>query len=149
MVLVVGLLLILSLLVSAGLSAFGTYLNALGRDSARIFVLPEVAVSIGLLTCLLTVIYKLLPDLRIAWRDVWFGAAVTSCLLTLEKLVIGWYLGSSSVGSVYGAAGSLVIILLWVYYNSQILLFGAEMTQVCAHEFGSRRRQERRVLQPT
>lgn len=150
MVLVVGLLLILSLLMSAGVSAFGTYLSALGTESAQVFVLrvSEVAVSIGSLTFLLAVIYKLLPDVRIAWRDVWFGAAVTSCLLTLGKLAIGWYLGSSSVGSVYGAAGSLIVILLWVYYNAQILLFGAEMTQVYAYEFGSRRRQPRKALQP-
>jgi membrane protein len=150
MVLVIGLLLVLSLLASAGLSAFATYLNARGRESEEVFLLrvSDVAVSLGSLTCLLAAIYKLLPDARIAWRDVWFGATITAFLLTAGKVLIGWYLGSSSIGSVYGAAGSLIVILVWVYYSSQILLFGAEMTQVYAREFGSRRKHVR-TLQTT
>jgi len=102
MVLVIGWLLVLSLLASAGLSAFGAYLSARGRVSAEVFLLriSDVAVSLGSLTCLLAVIYKLLPDARIAWRDVWFGAVVTSCLLTIGKVLIGWYLGSSGITSV-------------------------------------------------
>jgi membrane protein len=82
--------------------------------------------------------YKILPDAKVAWRDVWIGAAVTAWLFTIGKLLIGLYLAKSSVASVYGAAGSLVIILLWVYYSSQILLLGAEFTQVYANQFGSR-----------
>ncbi len=148
MVLVIGWLLVLSLLASAGLSAFGTYLSARGRESAEVFLfrISDVAVSLGALTCLLAVVYKLLPDVKIAWRDVWFGAAVTACLLTIGKVLIGWYLGSSSLSSVYGAAGSLVVILVWVYYSSQILLFGAEMTQVYAREFGSRQTRKPKPL---
>lgn len=142
MVVIIGLLLVFSLLASAALSAVATYLTRLGRESAEVFLLriSEVAISVGSLTCLLAIIYKLLPDVRIAWRDVWFGAVVTSALLTLGQLAIGRYLGGSNIASVYGAAGSLIVLLVWVYYSSQILLFGAEMTQVYANQFGSRRK---------
>jgi membrane protein len=150
MVLVVGLLLVLSLLASAGVSLLGTFLSRLGREPAEVLFLriSEIVLSFGALTCLLAVVYKILPDARIAWRDVWFGAAVTSSLLTAGKLVIGWYLGSSSIGSVYGAAGSLIVLLVWVYYSSQLLLFGAEMTQVWACEIGSRRNRQRSPCPP-
>jgi len=83
-------------------------------------------------------IFKLLPDAKIAWRDVWVGAAITSLLFTIGKFAIGMYLGKSDVGSAYGAAGSLVILLVWVYYSSQILLYGAEFTAVYANQYGSR-----------
>ncbi len=83
-------------------------------------------------------IFKLLPDVRVAWRDVWLGAAVTSLFFTGGKFLIGLYLGKSAVTSAYGAAGSLVIIVVWVYYSSQILLFGAEFTKVWATRRGSR-----------
>lgn len=148
MVLVIGVLLVLSLVAGAGLSAFATYLDARGRESEEVLLLrvSDVAVSFGSLTCLLAAIYRLLPDAKIAWRDVWFGAILTSFLLTIGKVLIGWYLGSSSIGSVYGAAGSLIIILIWVYYSSQILLFGAELTHVYAREFGSRRKSGRKRL---
>jgi membrane protein len=144
MVLIVGVLLVVSLLLNAALAAIESYLSRLGRDSADLAVLQfsDVALSLFLLTCLLAVIYKLLPDVRIAWGDVWFGAIVTSCLLTVGKLILAWYLGGSGIASVYGAAGSLVLILIWVYYCCQILLFGAEMTQVYAWEFGSRSRKK-------
>jgi membrane protein len=82
--------------------------------------------------------YKILPDVSVAWHDVWIGAVVTSLLFSVGKMLIGLYLARSSVASVYGAAGSLVIILLWVYYSSQIILLGAEFTQVYANQFGSR-----------
>jgi membrane protein len=152
MVLVIGVLLVLSLVAGAGLSAFATYLDARGRESEEVLLLrvSDVAVSFGSITCLLAAIYKLLPDAKIAWRDVWFGAILTSFLLTIGKVLIAWYLGSSSIGSVYGAAGSLIIILIWVYYSSQILLFGAELTHVYAQdaqEFGSRRKSGRKRLQ--
>jgi membrane protein len=149
MVLVIGLLLVVSLVASAGLSALATYLSARGRESEQLFLLrvSDVVVSVGSLTCLLAAIYKLLPDARIAWRDVWLGAVITSLFLTIGKVLIGWYLGSSSVGSVYGAAGSLIVILVWVYYSSQILLFGAELTQVYACELGSRRKRGPKPLQ--
>src|SRR5690606_1694061 len=90
------------------------------------------------ITLLFAVIYKVLPDVKIAWRDVWMGAAVTSLLFGIGKLLIGLYLGNSSIGSSYGAAGSFVILLLWIYYSAQILLFGAEFTQVYARTYGSK-----------
>lgn len=81
--------------------------------------------------------FKYLPDAKIAWKDVWLGAAITAALFTLGKFALGLYLGKSSVGSSFGAAGSLVILLLWVYYSAQILFLGAEFTQVWANRFGS------------
>jgi membrane protein len=85
-------------------------------------------------------IFKVLPDVRIAWRDVWIGGAVTSLLFTGGKFLLGWYLGRSTTITAYGAAGSVVLILLWVYYSAQILFFGAEITKVYAIRFGSRLR---------
>jgi membrane protein len=83
-------------------------------------------------------VYKVLPDVEIAWKDVWIGAVLTSLLFTIGKYAIGAYLGRSSVGTAYGAAGSLVVILLWIYYSAEIVFFGAELTQVYANSFGSR-----------
>ena len=82
-------------------------------------------------------IYKVLPDAKIAWNDVWVGAAITSLLFAIGKSAIGMYLGNAGVGSTYGAAGSFVVILMWIYYSAQILLFGAEFTQVYANRYGS------------
>jgi hypothetical protein len=95
-------------------------------------------------------IFKFLPDAEIAWRDVWLGAFVTALLFSLGKFLIGLYLGNSTVGSSFGAAGSLVLLLLWIYYSAQILLFGAEFTQVYANKFGSKivREGEESTAQP-
>lgn len=90
-----------------------------------------------IVTLLFAMIYKVLPDVKISWRDVWFGAAVTALLFTLGKFLIGLYLGHAGIGSFYGAAGSLIVILFWIYYSAQILLFGAEFTQVYAGWSGS------------
>ena len=98
----------------------------------------NVAISFAVITLLFAAIYKVLPDVEIAWSDVWTGAAVTALLFTIGKLLIGLYLGHASVGSTYGAAGSLLVLLIWVYYSAQILLFGAEFTQVYAREYGTR-----------
>jgi len=95
-------------------------------------------VSFGLIAVLFAAIYKVLPDKRIAWRDVVVGAIVTALLFTAGKFLIGLYLGSSSIASSYGAAGGLIIALLWVYYSAQIFLVGAEFTKVYAHHHGSR-----------
>src|SRR5262249_5265216 len=95
-------------------------------------------VSFGVITVLFALIFKVLPDVKIAWRDVWVGAAVTSLLFTLGKFLLGWYLGRSSIVSAYGAAGSMVLVLLWVYYSAQILFFGAEVTNAYANHFGKR-----------
>jgi membrane protein len=84
------------------------------------------------------VIYKLLPDVRITWQNVWVGAAVTALLFTIGKSLIGLYLGRSTVASVYGAAGSLIVILLWIYYSAQVVFFGAEFTKVYSRHFGTR-----------
>jgi len=86
---------------------------------------------------LFAMMYKILPDVKIGWSDVWIGAAMTALLFSVGKFLIGLYLGKSGVASAYGAAGSLVLILLWVYYSSQILLFGAEFTFVYANKYGS------------
>jgi len=86
---------------------------------------------------LFAMIFKILPDIKIAWRDVWIGAVMTAVLFNVGKFLLGFYLGRSSVASAYGAAGSLVIILLWVYYSAQIMFFGAAFTRVCATRFGS------------
>jgi membrane protein len=82
-------------------------------------------------------LFKVLPDAKIAWRDVWIGAAITALLFVLGKFLLGLYIGRSSVGSAYGAAGSLIVILIWVYYSAQIVFFGAEFTQVYANQYGS------------
>jgi membrane protein len=98
-------------------------------------------VSIGVGTLLFAMIYKVLPNVRLDWRDVWTGALVTSVLFGIGRLLIGLYLGQSGVASSYGAAGSIVVILLWVYYSSQIVLLGAEFTKVYAHNEGSRKQE--------
>jgi membrane protein len=92
--------------------------------------------SIGVMTVLFASIYKFLPDVHVPWRDVWIGAAVTSILFTVGELLVALYLGMSSVGSPYGAAGSIVVLLVWVYYSAQILFLGAEFTQVYASRYG-------------
>lgn len=130
------------LLVSLALSAF---LTALGHFAGGALPLPEWTMnlvnfvfSFGIITLLFAMIYKVLPDAEIQWRDVWVGAAVTAFLFNLGKWGLGIYLAKSAPGSTYGAAGSLVLVLLWVYYAAQILFFGAEFTQVYATRYGSR-----------
>jgi membrane protein len=137
MVLGVGFLLVVSLLVSALLSALATLMTGALGDIAIVGQLLDLAISLLVVTLLFAMIYKYLPDARIAWKDVWIGAALTSCLFALGKWSIGLYLGSTGVTSVYGAAGSLITVLLWVYYSSLIFFFGAEFTQVYAREYGS------------
>jgi membrane protein len=98
----------------------------------------NAVVSLGIITLLFAMIFKILPDVRIAWKDVWVGAFVTGVLFTLGKFLLGLWLGKNAAVSAYGAAGSLVLVLLWVYYSSQILFFGAEITQVYANRYGTR-----------
>jgi membrane protein len=93
--------------------------------------------SLVLITLLFAMIFKFLPEAKIAWHDVWIGAFITAALFTVGKFALGLYLGKSGVSSSYGAAGSLIVLLLWVYYSSQILFFGAEFTQVYSNRFGS------------
>jgi len=138
MVLGIGFLLILSLIASAAVAA-------LGKFSAPLFgswvVLAEglnFVVSFALVTLTFAMIYKIIPRVRIGWRDVWIGAAVTALLFAIGKSLIGLYLGRSTFASGFGAAGSLVLLLVWMYYSAQIFLFGAEFTWVYAHVHGSR-----------
>lgn len=135
MVLGTGFLLLISLAISAGLAALGQ----LAVDS-----LPEILmsginflISFGVTTLLFAMIFKILPDVHIKWRDVWMGAVITAALFTIGKSLIGIYLGHSALSSTYGASGSLIVLLLWIYYSAQILFLGAEFTQVYARRHGS------------
>lgn len=138
MVLVIGFLLLVSLVLSAILAGVSTYMEGFVPALAPLWAIVNFLVSFGVITCLFALIYRVLPDVHIAWGDVWVGAAFTALLFTIGRTLIGIYLGSAAVGSAYGAAGSLVIILVWVFYSAQILLFGAEFTQVYARRYGSR-----------
>jgi membrane protein len=138
MVVGIGFLLLVSLAASAWLAALGKFFSRLLPLPAAMMETANALLSFVVITFMFAVIYKLLPDVRIAWRDVWTGAAVTAVLFTIGKSLIGLYLGRSTVASVYGAAGSLVVILLWVYYSAQIVFFGAEFTKVYSRRFGAR-----------
>jgi membrane protein len=138
MVVGIGFLLLVSLVVSAAVAALGRYVGALVPGLGMVWMLINAAISFGVITVLFAMIFKVLPDVKIAWRDVWIGAVVTAFLFTGGKFLLGLYLGRSSTVSGYGAAGSLVLILLWVYYSAQILFFGAEITQAYANRFGVR-----------
>jgi membrane protein len=133
-----GFLLLVSLVLSAGLAAVGETMGALLPASEAILQAINFFVSFVVITLLFAMIYKLIPDVSNRWKDVWIGAAITALLFAIGKSLIGLYLGKSDVGLAYGAAGSLVVILLWVYYASQIFLFGAEFTAVYAASHGSR-----------
>ena len=138
MVLGMGFLLLVSLLVSASLAAAGHFLGGLFPAAAFVGQVVNFLASILVTTLLFAMIYKYLPNVAITWNDVWIGATVTALLFTAGKFLIGLYLGTSGVTSAYGAASSLVIILIWVYYSAQIFLLGAEFTQLYATRWGSR-----------
>ena len=135
-----GFLLIVSLAVSAGLTAFANHLDTLPVGALFLSVL-NFAISLLLFAVLFGAIYKVLPDRTLQWKDVVVGALMTSVLFNLGKTVIGWYLGSSAVASSYGAAGGLIVLLLWFYYSAQIFLFGAEFTKIYANAHGSKRKR--------
>jgi membrane protein len=133
----IGFLLLVSLVFSAALAALAQYFSGTRlEDRVLLWCGVNWLVGFGMTTVLFAMIYKLLPDARIAWNDVWVGAAVTALLFDAGKYLIGLYLGQASWISAYGAAGSLVLVLLWVYYSSQLVLFGAEFTQVYARRRG-------------
>ena len=138
MVLGVGFLLLVSLILSAALAALNEFVAGLIPSLTILAQIVNFLVSFGVITVLFALIFKIVPDVEIAWSDVWVGAIVTAFLFTVGKLAIGLYLGNSAVTSTYGAAGALVVILLWVYYSAQILFLGAEFTQVYANTYGSR-----------
>ena len=138
MVLGIGFLLLVSLIISAGLQTVLKYFGTLGSPNSVVWLVLNDGVSLLVVTLMFAMIFKVLPDVKIAWRDVWIGAAITAILFSGGKFLIGLYLGQSATVSAYGAAGSLALILLWVYYSAQILFFGAELTQAYANRFGSR-----------
>jgi membrane protein len=135
----IGFLLLITLVISTVLGAMGEALQGIVPNTAYTFLLQGVnlVISFGVVMLLFAMIFKILPDVKIEWRDVWTGAAVTSFLFTIGKYLIGKYLGSAGITSAYGAAGSLVVILLWVYYSAQILFYGAEFTKAYAQRHGS------------
>lgn len=137
MVLAVGFLLLVSLLITALLSSFTAMLSSLLGDATFVAHAIDILVSFGLVTLLFALIYKYVPDVEIQWRDVWVGSALTAILFTIGKFLIGLYIGTSGVSSTFGAAGSLITILVWVYYSSLIVFLGAEFTKVYASEYGS------------
>ncbi len=136
MVLATGLLLLASLAVSTALAACGASVQRLLPLPGLAWQWADLALSVVIVTLLFGVIYKVVPNVMLRWRDVWPGAATSGILFTLSKFAIGLYLGTSSVASYYGAAGSVIVILLWVYFSACILFFGAELTKAYVEESG-------------
>jgi membrane protein len=132
MVLVIGLLLLVSLVLTSWLAALDQSLHSMLSLPAWIWTILTVFLSMGVSTALFAMLFKILPDARIQWRDVWVGAAITAVLFEIGKTALGWYLGREGADDAYGAAGAVVLLILWVYYSSGILLFGAEFTQTYA-----------------
>jgi membrane protein len=129
-------LLLTSLVVSAALAAVHTYMGNTFPGVVLLWATVNAVVSLGVITLLFAMIYKVLPDVKLVWVDVWVGALVTAVLFTVGKFLIGLYLGTSSFASTYGAAGSVIVVLVWVYYSSQIILLGAEFTRAYVAQFG-------------
>lgn len=136
MVLGIGFLLLISLVFDAMIAAMGPWLERMLGGEALLQGI-QLLLSFAVSVVLFAAIFRILPDLKIAWHDVWFGAIFTAVLFVLGKWALGLYLGKAAVGSAYGAAGSLVILLVWIYWSAQILFLGAEFTQVYARTFGS------------
>jgi membrane protein len=138
LILGVGFLLMVSLVISAALAALGAWFGTFMVQWSVILPAIDLVLSLGLTTVLFAMIYKYVPREEIAWGDVWIGGLVTACLFSVGKLLIGLYLGRSSLSSAYGAAGSIMVLLLWIYYSAQIFLLGAEFTHVFTYQVGSR-----------
>lgn len=139
LILVVGFLLLVSLVLSAAMSAVSSWVATyLSEGVLIVFRIFDFVVSFGIVTLLFAAIYKFLPDAKIKWRDVWIGAMMTAVLFVIAKFALGLYFGNSDPGSTYGAAGSIILIMLWVSYSGMILLFGAEFTQVYANRYGKK-----------
>lgn len=148
LVLGVGFLLLVTLIVSAGLEGLGAWLGAFVADWHGLVMALDVVLGFGVATVLFAMIYKYVPREQITWSDVWVGSLVTATLFTIGKLVIVVYLGRVAFTSAYGAAGSFVVLLLWVYYSAQIFLLGAEFTYSYAYENGSRHGRAEEQAQP-
>jgi membrane protein len=146
MVLVVAFLLLVSLMLSALLSALGRGFATSLPGGELVWQAVNFAFSLAMVTCLFALIFKYVPDVEIDWKDVWAGAGVTALLFTIGKSLLGVYLGKASIESSYGAAGSLVVLVVWVYYSAQILFLGAEFTQVQARLRGRRIRPSRSAV---
>jgi membrane protein len=131
-------LLLTSLLVSAALAALHTYMGNAFPGIGVVWEGLNVVVSLAVITALFAMIYKVLPDVKLSWGDVWVGGLVTAGLFTLGKSLIGLYIGTSAFASTYGAAGSVIVVLVWVYYSAQIILLGAEFTREYVKSFGRR-----------
>lgn len=139
LILAVGFLMLVSLVISAGLSAIGDWVSGYVSESLQVaFRILDFIFSLGVITLLFASIYKFLPDAKVSWKDVWIGAIVTSVLFVIAKFGLGVYFGQSDPASTYGAAGSIILIMLWVSYAGLILLFGAEFTQVYANRYGKK-----------
>lgn len=136
MVLGVAFLLLVSLVVSSALSAAGSFMAGALPGGEAVWQVVNFLFSLAIVTGLFALIFKVVPDAKVKWRDVWLGAAVTAVLFTIGKLLLGLYLGKAAVGSSYGAAGSIIALVVWVYYAAQLLLIGAEFTQVQARRRG-------------
>ncbi|MCM3605425.1 YihY/virulence factor BrkB family protein [Cupriavidus pauculus] len=147
MILGIGFLLIVSLVASAALAAMGRYWSPMLGDAEWLAQMIDMALGFVMVTVVFAMIYKIMPHADVRWPDVWLGAAVTAALFTVGKLLIGLYIGKTGIATGYGAAGSLVVILVWVYYSAQIFLLGAEFTWLYANRFGSFRGQELRERQ--
>ncbi|HEY5811981.1 MAG TPA: YihY/virulence factor BrkB family protein [Terrimicrobiaceae bacterium] len=137
-VLALGFLLLVSLVLTAVIAFVGKWLGGMVPGVETIIQIVNMLLSLGVITLLFAMMFKFMPDAKIAWRDVWVGALVTAALFTAGKELLGLYLGKGGVASSYGAAGSLIVLLVWVYYSSQIVFFGAEITKVYANRYGSR-----------
>ena len=137
-VLLVGAVLVAAFLASAALSTVVSLIGDALPGLSYVWFVANFVVSFAVITVLFAIIYKVLPDAEVAWGDVWIGAATTSLLFVIGKEAIGFYIARAGVGSIYGAAGTLVVLLVWIYYSAQLLLLGAEFTQVYANKYGSR-----------
>jgi membrane protein len=143
LILVIGFLMLVSLVLSAAVTSVSEWFSSnVSKQLVIIFSALDIILSVGVVTLLFASIYKFLPDVKIKWRDVWVGAFLTSILFVIAKFLLGLYFGHSNPGSTYGAAGSIILIMLWVSYAGLILLFGAEFTKTYADRYGEK-------LQPT
>ena len=133
----VGFVLLVSLIVSAALAAFGKFWSGWFGGVEALLQIANLVLSIAVFTVLFGLMYKVLPRKPIAWRDVWIGAGITALLFSLGKFLIGLYIGRSAIASAYGAAGAVLVLLIWAYYSAQIFLLGAEFTRAYAERYGS------------
>ena len=140
-VLVIGFLLLVALVIDTGISAAGDYMQNRLTGGEALWHVLELIVSTAMITMLFALIFRYMPDVRTAWRDVWFGAIVTAILFSIGKFALGLYLGKKATESSHSAAGALIVLLLWVYYSAQILFLGAEVTQAYSRRSGATRKR--------